>query len=74
MIEGTLGFIGAGNMSGALIKGLLHSGSVTPDRIIEHRHSPRQHGCLDIGLLAHGDPAFQAWPHNYDVTRFRHRL
>ena len=28
MIEGTLGFIGAGNMAGALIKGLLHSGTV----------------------------------------------
>ncbi len=40
MIEGTLGFIGAGNMSGALIKGLLHSGSVTPDRIIASDVSP----------------------------------
>jgi len=40
MIEGKLGFIGAGNMSGALIKGLLHSGSVTPDRIIASDVSP----------------------------------
>jgi len=40
MIEGTLGFIGAGNMSGALIKGLLHSGTVTPDRIIASDVSP----------------------------------
>jgi pyrroline-5-carboxylate reductase len=30
----TLGFIGAGNMAGALIKGLLHAGVVAPDRIV----------------------------------------
>jgi len=30
----TLGFLGAGNMAGALIKGLLHAGVVAPDRII----------------------------------------
>ena len=29
----TLGFLGAGNMAGALIKGLLHAGVVSPDRI-----------------------------------------
>lgn len=29
----TLGFLGAGNMAGALIKGLLHAGVVAPDRI-----------------------------------------
>jgi pyrroline-5-carboxylate reductase len=28
-----VGFIGAGNMAGALIKGLLHSGTLTPDQI-----------------------------------------
>ncbi len=33
MIEGTLGFIGGGNMAGALVKGLLHSGTVSADRI-----------------------------------------
>jgi pyrroline-5-carboxylate reductase len=40
MIDGTLGFIGAGNMSGALIKGLLHSGTVKPGRIIASDVSP----------------------------------
>lgn len=30
----TLGFLGAGNMAGALIKGLLHAGVVAPDRIL----------------------------------------
>jgi pyrroline-5-carboxylate reductase len=30
----TLGFLGAGNMAGALIKGLLHAGVIAPDRII----------------------------------------
>ncbi len=34
MIDKTLGFLGAGNMAGALIKGLLHSGTVPKDRII----------------------------------------
>lgn len=28
-----VGFLGAGNMAGALIRGLLHSGTVTPDQI-----------------------------------------
>lgn len=28
-----IGFLGAGNMAGALIRGLLHSGTVTPDQI-----------------------------------------
>ncbi len=42
MIDGTLGFIGAGNMSGALIKGLLHSAAVTPDRIIASDVSPER--------------------------------
>ncbi len=40
MIEGTLGFIGAGNMAGALIKGLLHSGTVKADRIVASDVSP----------------------------------
>ncbi|MGO9712093.1 MAG: NAD(P)-binding domain-containing protein, partial [Polyangiaceae bacterium] len=30
----TLGFLGAGNMAGALIKGLLHAGAVAPSRIV----------------------------------------
>lgn len=32
-IDGKLGFIGAGNMAGALVRGLLHAGVVAPDRI-----------------------------------------
>jgi pyrroline-5-carboxylate reductase len=34
MIDGTLGFIGAGNMAGALIKGLLHSGTIAAGHIV----------------------------------------
>jgi pyrroline-5-carboxylate reductase len=41
-IDGTLGFIGAGNMAGALVKGLLHSGSVTADRIVASDVSPER--------------------------------
>ena len=42
MIDGTLGFIGAGNMAGALIKGLLHSGTVKADHIIASDVSPER--------------------------------
>ena len=38
----TLGFLGAGNMAGALIKGLLHSGAVPPDRIIASDLKPER--------------------------------
>jgi pyrroline-5-carboxylate reductase len=38
----TLGFLGAGNMAGALIKGLLHSGVVTPDRIVASDVKPER--------------------------------
>jgi pyrroline-5-carboxylate reductase len=34
MITKTIGFVGAGNMAGALIDGLLHSGLVEPSRLI----------------------------------------
>jgi pyrroline-5-carboxylate reductase len=33
MKDKTIGFLGAGNMAGALIKGLLHAGAVPPSRI-----------------------------------------
>jgi len=33
MKDKKIGFVGAGNMAGALIKGLLHSGTVTPSQI-----------------------------------------
>ncbi|MCW5838176.1 MAG: NAD(P)-binding domain-containing protein, partial [Labilithrix sp.] len=33
-MEKTLGFIGGGNMAAALVKGLLHSKVVPPDRVI----------------------------------------
>lgn len=42
MIDGRLGFIGGGNMAGALVKGLLHSAAVTPDRIIVSDVSPER--------------------------------
>jgi pyrroline-5-carboxylate reductase len=42
MIEGTLGFIGAGNMAGALIKGLLHSGTVKPNHVVASDVSPER--------------------------------
>lgn len=42
MIEVTLGFIGAGNMSGALIKGLLHSGTVQANHIVASDVSPER--------------------------------
>jgi len=42
MIDGKLGFIGAGNMSGALVKGLLHSAALTPDRIVVSDVSPER--------------------------------
>jgi pyrroline-5-carboxylate reductase len=29
-----IGFLGGGNMAGALVRGLLHSGSVTPDQVL----------------------------------------
>jgi pyrroline-5-carboxylate reductase len=34
MQDRKIGFVGAGNMAGALIKGLLHSGTVTADQIL----------------------------------------
>ncbi len=34
MQDKKIGFVGAGNMAGALIKGLLHSGTVTADQIL----------------------------------------
>lgn len=34
MRDKTIGFVGAGNMAGALIKGMLHSGTVRPDQIV----------------------------------------
>lgn len=34
MLDRTVGFIGAGNMAGALIKGLLHAKLLPPDRIV----------------------------------------
>ena len=34
MKDTKIGFVGAGNMAGALIKGLLHSGTVTPAQIL----------------------------------------
>ena len=34
MLERTVGFVGAGNMAGALIKGLLHAKLLPPERII----------------------------------------
>ncbi len=42
MIDGTLGFIGAGNMAGALIKGLLHSGTVKPNHVVASDVSPER--------------------------------
>ncbi len=42
MIDGRLGFIGGGNMAGALIKGLLHSAAVTADRIVVSDVSPER--------------------------------
>jgi pyrroline-5-carboxylate reductase len=38
----TLGFLGAGNMAGALIKGLLHSGAVPPSRIVASDMKPER--------------------------------
>ena len=39
-ISGKLGFIGAGNMAGALIRGLIHSGTVGKERIMASDVSP----------------------------------
>jgi len=41
-IDGKLGFIGSGNMAGALVRGLLHAGVVTPDRIVASDVSPER--------------------------------
>ena len=38
----TLGFLGAGNMAGALIKGLLHAGAVEPARIVASDVKPER--------------------------------
>jgi pyrroline-5-carboxylate reductase len=38
----TLGFLGAGNMAGALIKGLLHAGAVAPSRIVASDVKPER--------------------------------
>jgi len=42
MIDGSLGFIGAGNMAGALIKGLLHSAAVRPEHITASDVAPER--------------------------------
>jgi pyrroline-5-carboxylate reductase len=42
MIDGTLGFIGGGNMAGALIKGLLSSGTVRADRVVASDITPER--------------------------------
>jgi len=47
----TLGFLGAGNMAGALIKGLLHAGAVDPSRIIASDLKPERLKQLEA---AHG--------------------
>jgi pyrroline-5-carboxylate reductase len=47
----TLGFLGAGNMAGALIKGLLHSGAVDPSRIVASDMKPERLKQLEA---AHG--------------------
>ena len=41
-LDGKLGFIGAGNMAGALVRGLLHAGVITPDRVIASDVSPER--------------------------------
>jgi len=51
MIDKTLGFLGTGNMAGALIKGLLHSGTVTADRIVASDLKPER---LALLTEAHG--------------------
>ncbi len=38
----TLGFLGAGNMAGALIKGLLHAGALPPSRILASDLKPER--------------------------------
>jgi pyrroline-5-carboxylate reductase len=38
----TIGFLGAGNMAGALIKGLIHSGVVEPSRIVASDLKPER--------------------------------
>jgi pyrroline-5-carboxylate reductase len=47
MIDGRLGFIGGGNMAGALVKGLLHSAAVTADRVVVSDVSPERRGHLE---------------------------
>ena len=47
----TLGFLGAGNMAGALIKGLLHANVVNPDRILASDTSAER---LDHLKATHG--------------------
>jgi pyrroline-5-carboxylate reductase len=38
----TLGFLGAGNMAGALIKGLLHAGAIAPSRVVASDLKPER--------------------------------
>ena len=41
-VEGTLGFIGAGNMASAILNGILHTALLTPERIrMSNRHADK---------------------------------
>jgi pyrroline-5-carboxylate reductase len=51
MMQGTIGFIGGGNMAGALIKGLLSSKTVSPQQIMVSDVSPER---LDQLAKSHG--------------------
>jgi len=56
-IEGTIGFIGAGNMAEAMIKGLLHVGAVTQEQVIasEPRATRREELAKRFGVLLYAD-------------------
>jgi pyrroline-5-carboxylate reductase len=56
-IEGTIGFIGAGNMAEAMIKGLLAAGAVTAEQIVasEPRAERRQELAGRFGISVIGD-------------------
>lgn len=57
-VEGTLGFLGFGNMGGAILRGLLHAGTVASDQAVVFDVDPDK--CLsakDLGVCVAGSPA-----------------
>jgi pyrroline-5-carboxylate reductase len=62
-IEGTVGFIGTGNMAEALIRGLLHAGVADKEQVIGS--DPREERCAEMA----GRYGIRVVPDNVEVAR-----